>query len=68
MFARCAAKNSRRRTSVWRFFKRHDITFKKSLRAAEQSGRRGAGASALMRAGLFAGRLSLAAAASECPV
>ncbi len=24
------------RTSVWRFFKRHDITFKKSLRAAEQ--------------------------------
>ena len=24
------------RTSVWRFFKRHDITFKKKLRAAEQ--------------------------------
>jgi transposase len=24
------------RTAVWRFFKRHEITFKKSLRAAEQ--------------------------------
>jgi transposase len=25
------------RSALWRFFKRHDITFKKSLRAAEQS-------------------------------
>src|SRR5208337_809211 len=32
----CAAKPRGGRTSVWRFFKRHDITFKKSLRAAEQ--------------------------------
>ena len=35
----CAMRKQRipgSRTSVWRFFKRHDITFKKSLRAAEQ--------------------------------
>jgi transposase len=33
------------RTAVWRFFKRHKITFKKSLRAAEQE-RAGCGAGA----------------------
>jgi transposase len=35
----CAMRKQRipgSRTSVWRFFKRHDITFKKSLRAAER--------------------------------
>jgi transposase len=36
------------RTAVWRFFERHNITVKKSLRATEQErARRGAGAAAL---------------------
>jgi transposase len=28
-----------RRSALWRFFERHNITFKKSLRAAERRGR-----------------------------
>jgi transposase len=36
VLAMCKNKIPGSRTAVWRFFKRHKITFKKSLRAAEQ--------------------------------
>ena len=34
-----AMRKHKDRTAVWRFFKRHKITFKKSLRGAETPGR-----------------------------